>query len=109
MKFVSDSAATHLVNGFDGLAFGFGFAKNELVPGRDDFYDVDTPDVIAPENGGMYTAEYSNSNISGGSAIQVHPKDGRGAVIVLGFPFETITTPHIRAAVMKYVLDFFKR
>ena len=42
------------------------------------------------------------------SAIQVHPKDGRGAVIVLGFPFETITTPHIRAAVMKYVLDFFQ-
>jgi hypothetical protein len=106
-KFVNDNADTHLISGFDGLAFGFGFAKQEQVAGRDDFYDVDSPDVIAPEIGGMYAAEYSGSNIPGGSAIQVHPKDGRGAVIVLAFPFETITTPHIRAAVMKYVLDFF--
>jgi hypothetical protein len=105
-KYVSDSAGTHQVTGFDGLAFGFG--NREQFPDGEHVYDVDSPDVIAPEIGGMYMADYSNSNIPGGSAIQVHPKDGRGAVIVLGFPFETITTPHIRAAVMKYALEFFQ-
>jgi hypothetical protein len=104
-KFVSDNAGTHWISGFDGLAFGFD--NSEKFPDGDRTYDVDSPDVIAPEIGGMYAADYSGSNIPGGSAIQVHPKDGRGAVIVLAFPFETITTEHIRAAVMKYVLDFF--
>jgi hypothetical protein len=105
-KYVNDRAGTHQVTGFNGLAFGFG--NKEQFPDGEHVYDVDSPDVIAPEIGGMYVADYSYSNIPGGSTIQVHPNDGRGAVIVLGFPFETITTPHIRAAVMKYALDFFQ-
>jgi hypothetical protein len=102
-KFVSNSAATYRVTGasgtiFDGMAFAFDDGKL--------FYDVDSPDVMEPQNRAMVALHYAN-NAPGAAAVQIPPNTGRGAVVVIGFPFETITTAEIRADVMRRVLDFF--
>jgi hypothetical protein len=102
--FVKDSAATHDVVGaagsiFDGMKFSFDNGAQ--------FYDVDSPDVIAPEEGAKAALNYANG--AGAAGIQLAGDDGHGGVVMLAFPFETITTASDRAAVMQRVLDFFKR
>ncbi len=100
--FVSDDAGTHSVTGavgsiFEGLSFGF-----------DDgtlFYDSEFPDVINPLGGAVTALNYVGG-AGGGAAIQ---KKGSvdGDVVMLAFPFETITTEANRTAVMEAVLNFF--
>ena len=56
-KFVKDSAATHDVTGaagsiFDGMKFSFDDGKL--------FYDVDSPDVIAPQDSAKAALNYAN-------------------------------------------------
>lgn len=103
-KFVKDSAATHDAVGaaggiFDGMKFSFDDGKQ--------FYNVDSPDVIAPQEDAKASLNYANG--AGVAGIQLAGEDGRGSVVMLAFPFETITTAASRAEVMKRVLDFFKR
>ncbi|GAB4108343.1 MAG: N-acetylmuramoyl-L-alanine amidase [Phycisphaeraceae bacterium] len=100
--YVSDDAGTHTVTGvtgsiFEGLTFSF-----------DDgtlFYDSEFPDVINPTAGAVSALSYVGG-IGGGAAIQ---KKGSadGDVVMLAFPFETITTAADRAQVMEAVLTFF--
>jgi hypothetical protein len=71
------------------------------------FYDVDSPDVIEPQNGAKAVLTYANG--AGVAGVQLVGEDGRGNVVMLAFPFETITTAADRAEVMKRVLNFFKR
>jgi hypothetical protein len=103
-KFVKDSAETHDVTGaagsiFDGMKFSFDDGKQ--------FYDVNSPDVIKPEGDAKAVLNYANG--AGVAGIQLAGDDGRGTVVMLAFPFETITTASDRAEVMKRVLVFFKR
>jgi fibronectin type III domain protein/N-acetylmuramoyl-L-alanine amidase-like protein len=103
-SFLKDSAATYDVKGtasgiFAGLKFSF---DNGTL-----FYDVDSPDVIAPEGEAKAVLNYANG--AGVAGVQVTGDDGRGKVVMFAFPFETITTAENRAEVMKRVLDFFKR
>jgi hypothetical protein len=103
-KYVKDSAGTYDVAGadggiFDGMKFSFDDGKQ--------FYDVDSADVIAPQDDAKAALSYTNG--AGAAGIQVAGEDGSGSVVMLAFPFETITTPENRAEVMKRVLDFFKR
>jgi hypothetical protein len=101
-KFVKDSAGTYDVAGaaggiFDGLKFSFDNGKQ--------FYDVDSADVIAPQEGAKAALNYANG--AGVAGIQMAGEDGRGSVVMLGFPFETITTAADRAEMIKRVLEFF--
>jgi hypothetical protein len=102
-NYASDDANTYNVTAtaggiFAGLSFSFDNGAQ--------FYNSEYPDVIAPQAGAAQTLSYSGG--SGGSAgIQVPGTDGRGSVVMFGFPFETITTAANRALVMDRVLDFF--
>lgn len=103
-KFVKDNAATHEVTGaqgsiFDGMKFSFDDGKQ--------FYDVDSPHVIMPQDDAKVAMNYANE--AGAAGVQLTGEDGRGNVVMLAFPFETITKASDRAEVMKRVLDFFKR
>jgi hypothetical protein len=70
-------------------------------------YDVQLPDVIDPQSGAQAALMYVGGN-GGNAAIQVAGTDGRGNVVVLGFPFETITSAETRAAMMGRVFEFFE-
>jgi hypothetical protein len=69
------------------------------------FYDVDDPDVIAPQAGALGALTYASG--AAYAAIQVTGTGGKGSIVMLAFPFETITTAANRTAVMDRVLDFF--
>jgi hypothetical protein len=101
-NYVSDDANTYQANGiagriFDGLALTF---DNGTL-----FYDSEYPDVINPQAGALAALSYANG--AGNAAIQAAGTGGRGSLVMLGFPFETITTAVNRAAVMDRVFDFF--
>jgi hypothetical protein len=103
-RFEADDADTYEVNGTaDGI-----FADLAKLTFDDGtlFYDVAKPDVLSPTEGAKAALKYAKSG--GAAAIQNAAAGGRGNVVVLGFPFETITSAADRAAVMKRVLRFFE-
>jgi hypothetical protein len=103
-KFVTDNAATYEVRGVDdGIFKGmtFSFDNGKLL------YDVDSPDVISAEKGAKLALEYENG--AGGAGLQMAGGDGIGKLVMLAFPFETITKEADRNEVMKRVLEFFQR
>jgi hypothetical protein len=102
-KFVKDSAGTYDVRGTDeGIFKGmkFSFDNGKL------FYDVDSPDVITAQKGAKLALEYGNG--AGSAGLEIAGGDGVGKVVMLAFPFETITEEVDRNEVMKRVLNFFQ-
>ena len=100
--YVADDANTYSANGsaggiFSGLSLSFDNGTQ--------FYDTDFPDVISPQAGAQTAMTYANG--AGGAAIQAAGTGGRGSVVMLAFPFETITTATNRTAVMTRVLNYF--
>jgi hypothetical protein len=100
--YVADDAGTYSANGsasgiFSGLSLSFDNGSQ--------FYDAEFPDVINPQAGAQTAMTYSNG--AGGAAIQAAGTGGRGSVVMLAFPFETITTAANRTAVMSRVLNYF--
>ncbi|HEY1377558.1 MAG TPA: N-acetylmuramoyl-L-alanine amidase [Gemmataceae bacterium] len=101
--YVADDAGTYSVNGSAGGIFaGLSLAFDNGAQ----FYDAEFPDVISPQAGAQTAMTYPNG-ASGSAAIQAAGTGGRGDVVMLGFPFETITTAANRTAVMGRVLNFF--
>lgn len=103
VKYAADNADVFEASGakggiFDGLKLSFG--------GEGAAYVVDSPDVIEPQGDAKAALQYAKGK--GVAGIQV-PGGERGAVVVFGFPFETITTADTRAEVMRRVLEFFGR
>lgn len=98
-NYIADDANTYNVTGigiFAGL--GMSFDHGPL------FYDSEFPDVIGPQPGAVSAMTYS----TGGSAAVTHAgTGGRGSVVTLGFPLETITSAALRTAVAERVLNFF--
>ncbi len=102
-RFAADDADAHEVNGAPDSIFA-DLPKAKFDDGTE-FYDAAYPDVITPEDGAKVAFIYANA--AGAAGIQAAGSGGRGSVVVLGFPFETITPVADRAAVIKRVLDFF--
>ena len=102
-KFVAYDADTYEVTAADGGIFA-GLPKFSFDDGKL-FYDADHADVINREDGSLAALTYANS--AGAAAVQITGTGERGNLVVLGFPFEIITTPENRTAIMKRVLDFF--
>ncbi len=104
VEFVADDAYTYEVTAAAGGIFAglsnFAFDNGTL------FYDADNPDVINAEPRAVVALNYANS--AGAAGIQVAGTGGRGSVVLLNFPFETITAAADRAEVMQRVLDFFQ-
>ncbi len=101
-NYVSDDANTYQVNGIAGRIFAglsLTFDNGTL------YYDSEYPDVINPQAGALAAMSYANG--AGNAAIQAAGTGGKGSLVMLGFPFETITTAANRAAVIDRVFDFF--
>lgn len=109
---VADNAGTYratavaagIFAGLPDLSFSSGASFSSLVDQR---LNVSSADVLAAEPGGQNVLLYSGG--SGGGAATYRPAAaGRGAAVVLGFPFETISGRQRRAEVMGRVLDAFR-
>ena len=101
-NYVSDDANTYQANGIAGRIFAglsLTFDNGTL------FYDSEYPDVINPQAEALAALSYANG--AGNAAIQAAGTGGKGSLVMLGFPFETITTAANRAAVIDRVFDFF--
>jgi hypothetical protein len=102
-NYVSDDAGTYAASGsvgsiFEGLTIAFDDGSQS--------YNVDFPDVISPQPGALTAMNYSGG-LGGSAAIQAAGTGGRGSMVMLAFPFETITSPANRAAVIDRVFDYF--
>jgi hypothetical protein len=79
-------------------SFRFNTAYSEKI------YSVEAPDAIeAAGKGAICAFRYSQNNTSAGIIFM-----GSYKTVILGFPFETITSKVERNNFMKQVLDFFK-
>ncbi|MBX7102680.1 MAG: fibronectin type III domain-containing protein [Gemmataceae bacterium] len=101
-NYVSDDANSYSVTGtgagiFSGISLTF---DNGAL-----FYDAQFPDVISPQAGAQSAMVYAST--TNGAAVQVPGTGGRGNVVMLAFPFETVTSAANRTAVMDRVLSYF--
>ncbi|QEG36476.1 golvesin C-terminal-like domain-containing protein [Bythopirellula goksoeyrii] len=101
-NYLSDDANSYNVQGaagsiFEGLSFSFDNGSQ--------FYNVDFPDVIAPQGGATTALTYVGGS-GGGAGIQ-YDSGGATKVVNVAFPFETITSESLRNDFMGRVLDFF--
>jgi hypothetical protein len=103
-NYVSDDADTYNVAATPGGIFAG--LPNITFDNGTLFYNAEFPDVINPQSGANAALIYSGG-AGGNAAIQVEGTSGRGNLVMLGFPFETITNDQRRAEVMGRVLDFF--
>lgn len=78
--------------------FGFQFC-NQL---NDSIYAAESPDAIAPANGGEIILRYKDNQFSAAVAYK-----GNYGVVVFGFPFETILKPEVRNEIMRSVIKHF--
>ena len=110
-RYVADDAGTHQARAVAGsifeslgdLRFSDGAAFSSLP---DQSPDIRYPDVLAAEPGSQAVLEYAGGQ--GAAAATYRPAaDGRGAVVVLGFPFESIEGAEPRAELMRGMLDAF--
>lgn len=115
-NYVSDDANTYTANTaaggiFEGMS-SFVFSSGSPSTGASAYstrdtqlYNVATPDVIAPQSGAVAALNYANG--AGAAAIQVAGTGGAGSIVMLAFPFETITDASRRQQAMDRILDFF--
>lgn len=100
--YVSDDAGTYNVNGAAGSIYAglsLSFDNGSL------YYDAEFPDRLAAPAGSSVVMNYSGGS-GGGAAVAWSGVNG-AKTLVMGFPFETITTSGLRAAVMRRTLDHF--
>ena len=110
-RYVADDAGTYrataaasgIFAGLAGVGFSTGSAFSSLP---DQSLDITHPDVLAPEPGSQVPLVYAGGQ-AGAAAIHRPPAAGRGGVVLLGFPFESVTGSEARAAVMGRVIDSF--
>jgi hypothetical protein len=77
-------------------------AVSYCVDLNDRIYAVESPDALAPVKGGSTLLRYAENLF--GAAVGFK---GTRNVVVMGFPFETITTQSARDKVMKGVVRYF--
>ncbi len=103
-NYASDNANTYNVVAAPGGIFA-GLPNFSFDNGTH-FYDSEWPDVINPQAGAQTALTYSGGT-GGSAAIQAQGTNGRGNIVMFGFPFETITNAQTRAAVIDRVFGFF--
>jgi hypothetical protein len=78
-----------------GIGFSFNTELNRTM------YCVEAPDAIVPNDGGQQLLRYSENQF--GAAVGYRKKYG---LVVMGFPFETITDSTLRTELMRGVLTY---
>lgn len=100
--YVGDDANTYTFAGSTGSIF-------QGISGRFDdgkvYYDAEYPDVLSPRGGAVAALSYSGG--TGGTA-GIQYTSGNTRLVMLGFPFETITDPAVRTRMMDAVVSFFE-
>jgi hypothetical protein len=101
--YVADAGGSYTASGVNGTIFQ---SISVAFDNGSQFYNVEFPDRIAASGGSIVAMNYTAPG-SGGAATQYFDSATGSRVVNFGFPFETITTAAVRAAVMDRVLDFF--
>lgn len=106
----NQSNTFYQAEGMSGTPFD-GLAPINFDNGSHGTYNVSWPDVIRGVNGGVEVIRYTGlaSTNAGGVAFGGVFADGEkeGAVVVLGFPFETVYPEATRFELMSRVLGYF--
>jgi hypothetical protein len=110
-NYVADDAGTYTATADAGGIFAgmssFVFSNGSAFSSLDgQLYNVEAPDVIAPQAGAISALTYSGGT-GGTAAIQVTGTGGAGNIVMFGFPFEAMTNATRRQDAIDRVLDFF--
>jgi N-acetylmuramoyl-L-alanine amidase len=99
-RYESDDAGTHGVVGLGEFATAGAF---DFDDGSAGIYPVEWPDVLEPlaPDGAFSALAYDT-----GAGAAVAWAEGPGRSLILGFPFETVTTPEAREALMDACVRF---
>ncbi len=98
-KYIKDNSNCHNILGlkdskFDGLKFSFGTEQSIFI--------TKTSDVIAPVNNAETILEFENGGKAGISALL-----GKGKIVYLSFPIETINEKDVKVELFKRIFDYF--
>ena len=85
-----------------------GNAAGAFDDGSQGVYAVGYPDVLTPYGPGVTVAATYPGLGRGAAALQYDGSAGGGKVILLGFPFETITSASLRQEMMVDTMRFFR-
>lgn len=102
----NDNSGSYAFTSAAGGIFS-GNAAASFDDGNDGIYWVPTPDKLTPFGAGASPALNYVGGSGGVAAVQYDGTSGGGNVVMLGFPFETITSAAARSVIMDDVLNFF--
>jgi hypothetical protein len=85
-----------------------GNATGQFDNGSSGLYAVGYPDVLTPQGAGAAAALSYPGLGHGAAAVQYDGSAGGGRVVLLGFPFETITSASLRQEMLADALKFFR-
>ncbi len=101
----NDNAASYTVTPAGGGLF-VGKSNGVFDDGSKGIYAVRTPDKLTPNGPGAAAALNYVGGLGGASAVQYDGSAGGGRVLLMGFPFETITSLTVRTQYMGAALTF---
>jgi hypothetical protein len=105
--YAEDDAGNYNVSGADGSIFTgltFSFSEDGNHQGT---FPEDYPDVLSTKNGSTIAMKYGNNKTAAISYEGSAPGgDTPGKVLVMGFPFETVTTNFSKTELAGFVLRF---
>ena len=101
----NDNAASYTVTPAGGGLF-VGKSNGVFDDGSKGIYAVRTPDKLTPNGPGAAAALNYVGGLGGASAVQYDGTAGGGRVLLMGFPFETITSLTVRTQYMGAALTF---
>ena len=100
--YAADDADTYTVTPASGGILA-GLGSFDFDPANGAPYDVRSPDVLGTSTDAVVCLNYTGGN---GGTAGVQYTGTTYNTVVFGFPFETITSPQMRADVMGQVIDF---
>ena len=101
----NDNAASYTVTPAGGGMF-VGKSNGVFDDGSKGIYAVRAPDKLTPNGPGAAAALNYIGGLGGASAVQYDGSAGGGRVLLMGFPFETITSLTVRTQYMGAALTF---
>lgn len=106
--YASDNSGSYAATVTAGSLFA-GLASATVDDGSKGIYWVQTPDVLSAFGPGALAALNYSGGTGGSAAIQYDGSAGGGRVVLLGFPFETITSSVRRNEYMARSLAFLNQ
>ncbi|MBN1492501.1 MAG: hypothetical protein JXA69_21490, partial [Phycisphaerae bacterium] len=99
--YIGDDGASYTAIGAGGILAGL--AAFSFAPANEAPYDVEYPDRIGPQPGATTILNYFGGT---GDSAGIQYDTGTYRVVMLGLPFETITSASTRANLMAQAMEF---